>query len=62
MKASLVEVVFCGVNQKEVKIILIPTGQVVGNFMLCNLAGRFADDDFARSIKVLYEKYIKQYI
>ncbi|MGN0507246.1 MAG: hypothetical protein ACI4FZ_11850 [Lachnospiraceae bacterium] len=59
---DLVEVVFCGACQKEVKLVLVPTGQIVGEFMLCNMSGRFADDEFAMKIRGLYEKYIRQYI
>ncbi|MGN0290980.1 MAG: hypothetical protein ACI4C5_03535 [Lachnospiraceae bacterium] len=59
MKEPLVESVFCGIHQKRLKVVLIPTGQIVGEFMLASGAGRFADDDFARAIASLYDKYIR---
>lgn len=61
MAVQLVDVVFTGPHQKQVKVILAD-GTVVGSFVLHGYAGRFEDDKLALGIRKLYEAYLKPYV
>lgn len=61
MATQFVEVVFCGPNQKHVKVITAD-GMIIGQFVLLGCAGRFDDDKLALGIRKLYEAYLKPYV
>lgn len=61
MAAQYIDVIFCGQNQKQVKVITAE-GIVIGHFVLHGYAGRFEDDKLALGIKKLYEAYLRPYV